>query len=91
MDAGTASDSDTDEGSISPENTDSHSDNDDDEPPNDDIYVEELEDSIVSGCICRAFGKAHTRDCPLNRTHRTSQIWGQKKPNPRAKDPSAAL
>ena len=83
-DADTASDSDTDKGGIPPENTDSHSDYDDDEPADEDIDVEELEDSIVSGCICGAFGKAHTQDCPLNprNKHTGPPKLGDKKNKP---------
>ena len=83
-DADTASDSDTDKGGIPPENTDSHSDYDDDEPADEDIDVEELEDSIVSGCICGAFRKAHTRDCPLNprNKHTGPPKLGDKKNKP---------
>ena len=95
-DAVTASDSDTDKGGIPPENTDSHSDNDDDEPADEDIDVEELEDSIVSGCICGAFRKAHTQDCPLNprNEHTGPPKLGDKKKTLRPKtkeDLSAAL
>ena len=92
-DATTASDSDPDKGGIPPENTDSHSDYDDDEPADEDIDVEELEDSILSGCICGAFRKAHTRDCPETSTPDRLN-WGTKKKNLGLKtkeDPSAAL
>ena len=80
-DADTSSDSDTDKGSIPPGNTDSHSDYDDDEP---DIDVEELEDSIVSGSICEAFRKAHTRDGQLNprNKHTKPPKLGDKKNKP---------
>ena len=87
-DADTASDSDTDKGGIPPENTDSHSDYDDDEPADKDTDVEELEDGIVSGCSCGAFRKVHTRDCPLNprSKHTGPPKIGDKKTNPQAKD-----
>ena len=48
--------------------------------------MEELEDSIVSGCIC---GKAHTRDCPLNPRNKHTgppKLGDKKKKKPRAKD-----
>ena len=78
-DADTSGDSDTDKGGIPPE-TDSHSDYDDD------IYVDELEDSIVSGCICGAFRKTET----VHSTPETSTLdllnKYNYKTNPWAKD-----
>ena len=87
-DADTASDSDTDKGGIPLENTYSQSDYDDDEPADEDIDVEELEDSIVSGASVEP-SERHTPET-VHSTPETSTLdrlnWGTKKTNSRAKD-----